>query len=105
MFPVARKGDAKASVVNLGRTANCDVWLDSRSVSKLHAFFRRDGQGFTITDVGSSNGTKLNGVVLKKGIPEPVKDGDSLQVAGTFRVMFQSNKTFFRFVRTMKRFV
>lgn len=108
VYPVTRKDTAGGFMVNIGRTANCDVCLDSPSVSKLHAYFRRDvagGGGLTLTDVGSSNGTKLNGVALTKGAPKPVKDGDIILVAGTFRLLFQSNTTFWRFARTMKKFV
>ena len=47
-------------VVTAGRHPDSDIFLDDVTVSRRHAEFRRDGDGFTVADVGSLNGTYVN---------------------------------------------
>ena len=66
----------QASVL-IGRTSECDVILYDPGVSRRHArIFVEDGE-FFVEDVGSSNGTQVNGEVVKK---QPLKDGDSISL-------------------------
>lgn len=44
-----------------GRHPNADIFLDDVTVSRKHAKFERSGQGFTLSDIGSLNGTYING--------------------------------------------
>lgn len=46
----------------VGRTAACGLQLSSESVSRQHAELRAAGEGVSIKDLGSANGTSLNGV-------------------------------------------
>lgn len=63
----------------IGRHRDCQLRLGSPMVSKLHAAIeRRDGRIF-LTDLGSTNGTILNGRVLR-GKESEVHDGDRIQV-------------------------
>jgi adenylate cyclase len=50
----------------LGRDPSCDVVFPSNSVgvSRRHAVIAREGSGWSITDVGSQNGTRVNGVPI-----------------------------------------
>lgn len=43
-----------------GRHPQADVFLDDVTVSRKHAQFRRDANGFTVVDSGSLNGTYVN---------------------------------------------
>lgn len=45
----------------LGRHPDCGIQLHSNMVSRRHARVRRDGTGYFIEDLGSGNGTVLNG--------------------------------------------
>ncbi len=45
-------------------------------VSRVHATFKITGQGLTITDLGSSNGTRVNGLKVVPHIEYPVNHGD-----------------------------
>jgi len=46
----------------VGRDVACGVALSDRSVSRVHARLTRVGDGYTVTDAGSLNGTWVNGV-------------------------------------------
>ena len=55
--------------ISVGRAPNCDVVIRAASVSKLHAHFREvTADSAVLTDAKSSNGTRLDGVVLSPGI-------------------------------------
>ncbi len=61
-----------------------------RSVSRRHARLRReeDGSFSVIEDVGTMNGTFVNGVRLSTGRPYPIGSGDTL-ILGTVRCQFE----------------
>jgi FHA domain/Domain of unknown function (DUF1707) len=50
--------------VTLGRSRDCDCVLAEPSVSRRHAELRRDGGRWLLRDLGSRNGTRVNGVRL-----------------------------------------
>ncbi len=67
----------------LGRSSACDLPLPSRYVSRLQArIFSADGETF-LEDLGSHNGTKLNGTRIAE--PTPITPGDVIGVPG-FRI-------------------
>lgn len=47
-------------------------------VSRLHAAIKMSNQHFTIEDLGSANGTRLNGKRIVEHTPYPLQDGDIL---------------------------
>jgi predicted component of type VI protein secretion system len=71
----------------LGRHTGCDLFLGHPMVSRRHcALSLRDGRVW-VEDLGSRNGTRLNGQPL--ATPRPLEDGDQLEVAHLpFRVRF-----------------
>ena len=44
-----------------GRAAESNIYLEDVTVSRHHAVFKVDGEGLTVTDLGSTNGTYVNG--------------------------------------------
>lgn len=50
----------------VGRGAHCDLVIDSPKISREHAAFVRDGEGWAIEDLGSSNGTWYRGERVKR---------------------------------------
>ena len=75
--------------ITVGRTANCDVVLQERSVSKLHALFwpSEDLEGWAVSDARSANGTFLNDRKLAPLDRVPIKPGDLLRL-GELEVKF-----------------
>ncbi len=66
--------------VVIGRLASCDICLQDRNVSRQHAAFVAKPGGWAIADLGSTNGTLLNGSAVKD---TPLKDGDIVTVGVT----------------------
>ena len=62
----------------LGRGQGCQVQLAEPMVSQLHARLFRNDKGLNIEDLGSTNGTYLNG--RKVGAPARLKKGDRIRV-------------------------
>lgn len=50
-----------AGKTTAGRGADSDIYLADVTVSRHHAVFEVDGEGLTVTDLGSTNGTYVNG--------------------------------------------
>ena len=69
----------------LGRAAGCTITLSDTYASQLHArVFRREG-ALLVEDLGSTNGTYLNGRKVTRAAP--VKRGDLVKIGGiTFEV-------------------
>jgi hypothetical protein len=69
----------------IGRSPDCDIFLDDVTVSRKHAVLVRDGNEFLIEDQGSLNGTFLN----RKRIDAPAKleNGDELQI-GKYKLTY-----------------
>jgi pSer/pThr/pTyr-binding forkhead associated (FHA) protein len=70
----------------IGRGADSDLAIQDRQVSRYHARISRTKEGYVIEDLGSKNGTHLNGV----RIPGPVllQDGDLIQIALAMEIVF-----------------
>jgi hypothetical protein len=66
--------------VNVGRLASCDITIPDHNVSREHAAFVREGDGWAIEDLGSTNGTFLNGQPVESA---RLRDGDTIQVGVT----------------------
>lgn len=67
--------------LSIGRSKEADVRIDDRYASSIHArVFSREGR-FYVEDMGSTNGTLLNGATLQ-GEAEAI-DGDTVQIGDT----------------------
>jgi hypothetical protein len=72
----------------IGRSRECDIVLSDSNVSRRHAELRPAGDGWTITDLGSTNGVRVNGRDLSPNAPHPLRAGDRLDV-GTVDASFE----------------
>jgi pSer/pThr/pTyr-binding forkhead associated (FHA) protein len=68
----------------IGRSPDCDIFLDDVTVSRHHAVLRGADDRFTIEDQGSLNGTFVNRRRIETA---ELADGDELQI-GKYRLTF-----------------
>jgi pSer/pThr/pTyr-binding forkhead associated (FHA) protein len=64
--------------VMMGRDPRCDARLDSLRVSRFHCCVARIEDGVHVSDLGSTNGTRINGRCVKSG---RLRQGDELSIA------------------------
>jgi pSer/pThr/pTyr-binding forkhead associated (FHA) protein len=75
--------------LTVGRASDCDVRLAVPSVSSRHATILRSDTSVTVEDLGSTNGTKVNG---RKVDTMRLKHGDQIEF-GTERLVFFTDST------------
>jgi hypothetical protein len=68
----------------IGRSPECQVFLDDVTVSRRHAELTRDGETFSIRDLGSLNGTYVN----RRRIESVVLENDDEVQIGKYRLTF-----------------
>lgn len=73
----------------IGRDDSCNVIIQNRQVSRYHARFVPLPQGVQLEDLGSKNGTHLNG----QAVMEPIilQDGDVIQIAFAQQFIYMSS--------------
>jgi hypothetical protein len=81
-----RRVELGDEVVTIGRLPECDVELADPNISRKHAEVRRHGNEFIIVDLGSTNGTKVNGSWVSG--QRRLHDGDEITV-GSASIRFE----------------
>lgn len=69
-----------AQPLSIGRAAGNDVVLDDPAASREHALLRTEDGGFVVQDLGSANGTRVNGTPVEVA---RLADGDRLAFGAT----------------------
>ncbi len=77
--------DLAAGMTLLGRSPDCAVTIEDPLVSREHARITIRGDAATFEDLGSRNGSRINGVPVRQATP--LKDGDRLRI-GTQELVF-----------------
>jgi Protein of unknown function (DUF3662)/FHA domain len=70
-----------AAGATMGRSRQCEVMVDDPNVSRQHAEIRPRGGSWVVTDLGSTNGSRLNGRRLEQ--PTVLKPGDEIELGTT----------------------
>jgi hypothetical protein len=65
----------------IGRSRACDVVLDDAGASRRHAEIRPDSEGWTLQDLGSTNGVRVNGRQIHG--TQPLHPGDRVEIGST----------------------
>lgn len=88
------------AMITIGRGSSNDVRIRAAEVSKFHAFARVDAQGVvTLTDAGSTNGTKVAGQALKPNVEAaPLRAGDEVML-GVIRSVFHTPSSLYDALR------
>ncbi|MBV7328888.1 FHA domain-containing protein [Chloroflexi bacterium TSY] len=72
--------------LTIGRSDECDISLADRQVSRFHARVVWQSDQYLVEDLGSKNGTHINGQEVQSAAP--LEDGDELQIALRFKLAF-----------------
>jgi len=73
-------------LVTIGRQASCTIVIADSNISRVHARLRAEDNGWTIEDLGSTNGTKVNGVLI---IEPTLLSHGQLIALGTLQLQFE----------------
>jgi hypothetical protein len=73
----------------IGREGDCDICLDRPTVSRRHAQVVEEGDGFALEDLGSTNGTFVNGERVQKAV---LRHGDRIRVCEATFVFDERDK-------------
>lgn len=74
VFPLEKE------TTTIGRLPGCDINVIDQRASRLHAEIRKDGRRYILKDLGSTNGTLLNGRMVES---VQLKEGDIITVGKT----------------------
>lgn len=80
VLPDGRRYPLGERPVALGRMSDCDVVVADPRASRRHAEINPVGHGFVISDLGSMNGTLVNGSRVRE---HPLADGDEIRIGAT----------------------
>jgi hypothetical protein len=81
-----RRFSVTDSPLVIGRLPECDVVLNDPNVSRRHAELYRQGPDVVLQDLGSTNGTKVNGGIVSNVV---LADGDEI-IIGANRMAFEA---------------
>jgi len=99
---VARKKGEGEIVV--GRSRECDVWVDDTRVSKKHAAFEAGKKDFLLRDLGSTNGTFVNDRRLDKDEKAKVLSHDQVRFGRAMKMHFMDATGFWDYVAILRKF-
>ena len=85
--PDGRRIPVAERPIVIGRLSSCDIPLGDPQVSRRHAEVRRDAEGFAVFDLGSTNGTAVNGAPVRE---RRLSDGDELRI-GSATIRFETS--------------
>lgn len=80
-----------APVVLAGRDDGCDIKLTGSMVSRKHCKFVASGNTYSVQDLGSHNGTYLNGVRVER---QSLRDGDKISIVPHVLIYHASDEEF-----------
>lgn len=87
LLPTGDRVPLGEHIVAIGRVPESTIVLADPNVSRHHAEIRPRGSGYVVVDVGSTNGTRVNGVRISE---HELADGDELQFGNT-RMHFEAS--------------
>lgn len=77
----------------IGRDEGSDIRLNDPTVSRTHAEIFYDGKQFTINDLGSLNGTYVDGTAVARGVPRKLRDGAQVKLGSEVLIFTAGQST------------
>lgn len=87
LLPDGGRLPLEGRVISIGRQSTCDVSIVDPNVSRRHAEIHPDADRYVLVDLGSTNGTRVNGGRIAE---HELADGDQLTFGGTTLVFEES---------------
>jgi pSer/pThr/pTyr-binding forkhead associated (FHA) protein len=87
VLPTGERFTLAEHAISIGRRPESNIVLADPNVSRNHAEIRPQGDGFLLVDLGSTNGSKVNGVRVDQHM---LVDGDELTFGHT-RIRFEAS--------------
>ncbi len=87
VLPTGERVTLGEQIISVGRMPECNIVLADPNVSRNHAEIRPRGQGFVVVDLGSTNGSRVNGVRVAE---QDLVDGDEISFGST-RIRFEAS--------------
>ncbi len=72
--------DIEGNAVSVGRSSANDIQIHDNHVSRNHLIVWREGKRYLVKDLGSGNGTLVNGREVPSGATVEVKEGDAIVI-------------------------
>jgi hypothetical protein len=82
--------DLPGSEVDIGRGPECQVTVEDPLISRRHARIRVTSEGATVEDLGSRNGVRINGRLIRGA--SPIRSGDRLRLGTQEMVFIQADE-------------
>jgi hypothetical protein len=87
VLPTGERVVLGEQMLSVGRMPECNIVLADPNVSRRHAEIRPKGVGYVVVDLGSTNGTRVNGIRITE---HELVDGDELTFGNT-RIRFEAS--------------
>jgi hypothetical protein len=88
VLPSGQRVDLGGPTVTVGRLPECTISVNDTNISRNHAEISTGMNGFVVIDLGSTNGTMVNGVRITG--PQRLRDGDIISFGAT-HVRFEAS--------------
>ena len=79
--------DLLGGVITIGRNPSSDVVIDHPTVSGQHAVLTKSPSGYRLKDLGSTNGTQIDGVSITDA---ELNDGDKIRFGSVVAIFMRS---------------
>lgn len=86
VLPDGRRIGIASEIVTIGRLPECAIVLADPNASRRHAQLRREGESVVLVDLGSTNGTQVNGAPVRE---QRLNSGDQITI-GTTTLRFEA---------------
>jgi len=88
VFPVAKPRNSARGPITVGRTSENDIAIAEYSVSRKHCIIARVETEYRLTDMGSTNGTTVDGVLLAPQKPLRLRGGETISLGRLMLVFY-----------------
>jgi hypothetical protein len=100
VFPVVKPQNSMRGPISVGRTSENDIAIPEYSVSKRHCIIATVNGEYRLTDMGSTNGTIVDGMPLRPQKPRRLSGGETISL-GRLMLVFYFSEGFIRHLQAL----